>query len=188
MQTDGSGHQRYLTKISSGLFEKIIEISNAPILQIQKDLAPSFSNISDLEIELENVAKNFSGDLVKVELVRARRGQGFFKMQLRRFEHKCRITGVSDPRLLIASHIKPWRDSSDFEKLDGNNGFLLSPHVDRLFDRGYISFENNGDLVVSDQLDREVLNKWNITGEFNAGVMRDEQIPYLEEHRAKILK
>lgn len=188
LQADGSGHQRYLTKISIALFEKIVEISNAPILQIQKDLMPGTASVSELEIEIENVSKTFSGDLVKVELVRARRGQGFFKMQLRRFEHKCRITGVSDQRLLIASHIKPWRDSSDFEKLDGNNGFLLSPHIDRLFDRGYISFENNGDLLVSDHLDRDVLTKWNIGGEFNAGVMRDEQIPYLEEHRSKILK
>ncbi len=188
LQADGSGHQRYLTKVSKNLFDKIVEISKAPIIQIQKDLTPNILNVSELEIELDNVSKAFSGDLVKVELVRARRGQGFFKMQLRRFEHKCRITGVSDQRLLIASHIKPWRDSSDFEKLDGNNGFLLSPHVDRLFDKGYISFENNGDLLVSDHLDRDVLEKWNISGKFNAGVMRDEQIPYLEEHRSKILK
>ena len=150
---------------------------------------------TDIEIERENdrheaeiMQRTLEGSLERERLVMARRGQGVFRRNVEQIETSCRVTGVRDLQHLRASHIKPWRDSSDFEKLDGNNGFLLSPHVDRLFDRGYISFENNGDLVVSDQLDREVLNKWNITGEFNAGVMRDEQIPYLEEHRAKILK
>ena len=187
LQNDGSGHQRYLTEISQDLFEKIVKLSNAPILHIQRELMPVSSVVSELENELEQAAKEFSGDLVKIELVKARRGQGFFKMQLRRFEHGCRITGVTDHKLLIASHIKPWRNSSDFEKLDGNNGFLLSPHVDKLFDKCLISFEDNGDLIVSDKLDRDVLTKWNIAPNFNAGAMRDEQRPYLAEHRQKLI-
>ena len=187
LQSDGSGHQRYLTEISKELFDIIVRISNAPILQIQKDLAPVQSVTSELEKELEQATKEFSGDLVKIELVKARRGQGFFKMQLRRFEHGCRITGVTDHKLLIASHIKPWRNSTDFEKLDGNNGFLLSPHVDKLFDKCLISFEDNGDLLISDKLDRDVLAKWNISSNFNAGTIRDEQKPYLAEHRKKLM-
>jgi putative restriction endonuclease len=186
LQNDGSGHQRYLTQISSILFNRIVEISKAPILKIKSDLMPARSVVSELEVELEAATREFSGDLVKIELVKARRGQGFFKMQLRRFEHACRITGVTDHKLLIASHIKPWRASTDFEKLDGNNGFLLSPHVDKLFDKCLISFENNGNLIVSDNLDRDVLDKWNISSGFNAGPMRDEQIPYLEEHRRRL--
>ena len=91
-------------------------------------------------------------------------------------------------RHLRASHIKPWKSSDDFEKLDGNNGFLLSPHVDHLFDRGYISFEDNGDLIVSDSLNREVLQRWNIGTSFNAGTMRDEQKPYLAAHRDFIFR
>lgn len=188
LKDDASGHQRYLTEISVKLFQAIASISKAPLLKIEKELTPSKNKVSDLESELEIATKTFSGDLIKIELVRARRGQGFFKMQLRRFEHKCRITGVQDPRLLIASHIKPWRTSSDLEKLDGNNGFLLSPHVDKLFDNGLISFEDDGNIIVSDSLDRDVLNKWNISSTFNAGHMRDEQKPYLLEHRKNIFK
>ena len=188
LQQDGSGHQRYLTEISAELFNRIVQISKAPILKIKKELTPVVSVVSELENEIMIASREFSGDLVKIELVKARRGQGFFKMQLRRFEHACRITGVTDHKLLIASHIKPWRDSSDFEKLDGNNGFLLSPHVDKLFDKCLISFEDNGDLIVSDKLDREVLSKWNIAPSFNAGVMRDEQRPYLSEHRRKLFE
>jgi hypothetical protein len=62
-----------------------------------------------------------------------------------RIEHACRITGVNRPEHLIASHCKPWRDcESHDERLDGENGLLLTPTVDHLFDRGFISFENDG--------------------------------------------
>ena len=70
-----------------------------------------------------------------------RRGGGrVFKSNVRLNENKCRVTGITDQRLLIASHIKPWAVSSDKEKLDGCNGLLLSP---RLFERGLISFGND---------------------------------------------
>src|SRR5256885_16576834 len=63
-------------------------------------------------------------------------------------EKRCRLTGVSDTRLLVASHIKPWKDSTNQERLDGHNGLLLSPHVDRLFDRHLISFTDDGQIIV----------------------------------------
>lgn len=188
LKTDGSGQQNYLSEISRELFDLIVMISSASIIQIDESLKPIQANVSELEKEIEFATKEFSGDLVKIELVLARRGQGFFKMQLRRYEEKCRLTGVSEIKHLRASHIKPWRKSTDFEKLDGNNGFLLAPHVDHLFDRGFISFEDSGELMISDSLNREVLNQWNIAEKFNAGVMRDEQRPYLAMHRSDVFK
>ncbi len=56
---------------------------------------------------------------------------------------------VNDERLLIASHIKPWVKSNNFEKTDPKNGFMLTPTFDRLFDRGFISFEDDGTMLVS---------------------------------------
>lgn len=56
---------------------------------------------------------------------------------------------VNDERLLIASHIKPWAKSTNFEKTDPKNGFMLTPTYDKLFDRGFISFENDGTMLVS---------------------------------------
>jgi putative restriction endonuclease len=82
-------------------------------------------------------------------LTRARKGQGLFKDRVSQIEQKCRITGVENPVHLIASHCKPWRDSTNEERLDGENGLLLTPSIDHLFDRGFISFENNGTLVIS---------------------------------------
>jgi predicted restriction endonuclease len=64
-------------------------------------------------------------------------------------ERRCRITGVENPVHLVASHCKPWRDSSNDELLNGENGLLLTPSIDHLFDRGFIGFEDSGELVVS---------------------------------------
>ena len=69
-----------------------------------------------------------------------------YKSRVELLEEGCRVTGVRRPQHLVASHIKPWRDSTDAEKLDGHNGLLLSPHVDHLFDRAYISFSDSGKL------------------------------------------
>jgi putative restriction endonuclease len=64
-------------------------------------------------------------------------------------ENRCRVTGVNNPVHLVGSHCKPWRDSSNEERLDGENGLLLRPTIDHLFDRGFIGFENSGELIVS---------------------------------------
>ncbi len=85
----------------------------------------------------------------KQQLVLSRRGQGKFRDNVSRIETHCRVTGVNRPEHLIASHCKPWRDSDNAERLDGENGLLLTPSIDHLFDRGFISFENGGELLVS---------------------------------------
>ncbi|BAK86208.1 hypothetical protein GLX_30540 (plasmid) [Komagataeibacter medellinensis NBRC 3288] len=103
-------------------------------------------------------------------------------------ERRCRITGVSDPRFLIASHIKPWRDCTDQEKLDGCNGLLLSPHVDRLFDRGRISFANDGTLLKSAVLPPEVWSAWGLDNIINVGAFTNAQATYLALHREAIFK
>jgi predicted restriction endonuclease len=89
---------------------------------------------------------------------------------------------------LRASHIKPWKDSSDQEKIDGNNGLLLSPHVDHLFDRGYITFKDSGDLVVSKELNTVVLDKWSLEKVENVGLFNLKQATYLEFHRDIVFK
>jgi putative restriction endonuclease len=81
--------------------------------------------------------------------IRARRGHGLFKDRVSQIESRCRITGVRNPVHLIASHCKPWRDSSNEERLNGENGLLLTPSIDHLFDRGFIGFEDNGRLIIS---------------------------------------
>lgn len=121
----------------------------------------------------------------KMQLINARLGQGIFRARVIFNEKKCRVTGVSDPKYLIASHIKPWVDSSNEEKLHGCNGLLLSPHIDYLFDRGMISFANNGDVLVSPKLDISILNAWSISDIKNVGTFNSKQIEFLDYHRMK---
>jgi hypothetical protein len=123
-------------------------------------------------------------DTEKSQLILARRGQGLFRRRLELIESGCRLTGVSDRAHLRASHIKPWRDSTNQERLDGNNGLLLAPHADHLFDRGFISFEDNGKLLVSPQLGMNVLEAWSIPPEAKCGTFSQKQCAYLKQHRA----
>lgn len=123
------------------------------------------------------------GDTQRLSLVLARRGQGVYRKNLEALEAACRVTGVTSLRHLRASHIKPWRLCTDFEKLDGNNGLLLSPHVDHLFDRGFITFADEGTLIGSPALDRDVLERWGIKEGVCHGAFRREQLHYLAHHR-----
>jgi hypothetical protein len=75
-------------------------------------------------------------------------------------EPACRVTGLERQQFLVASHIKPWRDCDNSERLSGANGLLLSPHVDKLFDRHWISFDAFGELICEHEAAREALRCW----------------------------
>jgi HNH endonuclease len=126
------------------------------------------------------------GPTVKQTLIHARRGQGVYRAHVEQFEQVCRVTGVMDRRHLRASHIKPWRHCSDAEMLDGQNGLLLAPHVEHLFDQGYISFADDGKLLVSQQLNRVVLKRWGIAVPMQVAPFRAEQQLYLAWHRERV--
>ena len=124
----------------------------------------------------------------KIDLVKARRGQGLFRTHLESVESSCRLTGLLDRRHLRAIHIKPWRICSDVEKLDGCNGLLLSPHLEHLFCRGYISFADSGELLVSRYLNPAVLDKWGVQLPCQVNAFRPEQCSYLEFHRSEVFE
>lgn len=93
-------------------------------------------------------------------IVKARIGQGDFRRKLIEYWHGCSISTFSHFDLLIASHIKPWRDADNQQRLDVFNGLLLLPNYDKLFDKGYISFDDNGRVIYSryiDDTDRRLL-------------------------------
>lgn len=95
-------------------------------------------------------------------LVMARRGQGLFKERVIQIEKCCRITGVNNLTHLRASYCKPWRDANNDERLNGENGLLLTPSIDHLFDRGFISFEDSGKLIVSPIAHKPSLNRMGV--------------------------
>jgi hypothetical protein len=105
-------------------------------------------------------------------------------------EQRCRITGVSNPVHLIASHCKPWRDCDNHEeRLNGENGLLLTPSIDHLFDRGFIGFEGNGSLIISPVAHRPSLERMGIEvrGPVNVGTFTAGQREFLEYHRDRVL-
>ena len=124
----------------------------------------------------------------KLQLIKARRGQGLFKSRVELIEDRCRVTDVRRPEHLVASHIKPWRSSTDEEKLDGHNGLLLAPHIDHLFDRGSIAFTNDGQILVAPTLAPEILAKWSIDQRQLVGDFTKMQCTYLEYHRDMVFQ
>ena len=184
------------TRPQLGEFKTAIFNGNA--ITIAQPLRKLGFDVLDLEldeIEVEDdrhqrelLNRGLVGPVERHQIVKSRRGQGVFRDNVESREPKCRITGVSNPRYLRASHIKPWRKSSDIEKIDGNNGLMLAPHVDFLFDRGFISFEDDGTLVVSTQIEDGALESWGIPTELNVGVFSPEQAVYLKFHREYELK
>jgi HNH endonuclease len=126
--------------------------------------------------------------VAKLELLKARRGQGVYRTKLEGVETACRLTGLLDRRHLRAIHIKPWRSSTDAEKLDKYNGLFLSPHLEHLFCRGYISFSDSGELLVSRYLNPAVLDKWGLQLPRYVDAFRPEQCRYLEYHRQEVFE
>ena len=116
-------------------------------------------------------------------------GQGLFKDRVSKIESRCRITGVENPVHLMASHCKPWRDSTNEERLNGENGLLLTPIFDHLFDRGFIGFEDNGKLIISPVAHHLCLQRMgvNTTKVINVGGFSSGQKQFLDFHRSSVL-
>jgi len=142
----------------------------------------------ELAEELSILADAELSSTEKVALIVARRGQGVFRENVLRVEPRCRVTGVTDADHLRASHIKPWRDCSNGERLSENNGLMLAPHVDHLFDRGYISFTDAGELLVSKFLDPLVLRDWGLTGSVDPKSFSPKQCVYFDFHRNQVFE
>lgn len=123
------------------------------------------------------------------KMVETRTKQSLFKRRLLTVEKECRLTHVRDLRFLRASHIKPWSKCTiGDERVDGNNGLLLSPVADHLFDRGWITFENSGALVRSSWLPDDVAKQIGVdlTDGRKCGAFSQPQRNYLEYHRGNV--
>jgi hypothetical protein len=119
-------------------------------------------------------------------LITSRVGQGAYrKSVIHRWEYKCAVTGFNKLDILIASHIVPWADANDHERLDVDNGLLLSPTYDALFDRNLISFENNGKIILSGRVDFNAYKKIGVTGKEKINNLSLHNHKYLDRHRIR---
>ncbi len=125
----------------------------------------------------------------KEQLIKARIGQGIYRQMLLEESSECIITRVNDERILIASHIKPWSVSNDIEKMDHNNGLVLTPTYDKLFDQGFITFKNDGSIIVSPYISPLNIKKLNLVqGRKYTFPQTDKRKEYLAYHRDHIFK
>lgn len=120
----------------------------------------------------------------------ARDGQGKYREQLLEQCHFCPVTMISDERLLIASHIKPWAASNDTEKIDPYNGYMLSPMIDKLFDRGFITFTDSRHIVLSEFISPYTWKQIGLKNDtfYKALQMDDKRIEYLKFHHESVFK
>jgi 5-methylcytosine-specific restriction enzyme A len=149
-------------------------------------------SIIDTPLMVEEPAAEYQVDVPNVTerkgLVTSRVGQGPYRKRImKRWDYKCAVTGFNDTRILIASHIVPWRNCSNQQRVDVNNGILLSPLYDALFDRHLISFKNNGRIILSSAIPYEMFQKAGVTGNEVIRDFRPGNFKYIEEHRAKLL-
>lgn len=123
----------------------------------------------------------------KESIIKSRIGQGIFRQNLIDYWKGCSITECKTTSLLVASHIRPWRKSDNKQRLDVYNGLLLIPNFDKLFDKGYISFDDNGKIICSDFLsenDRKILG---VRQSMHLKHVGESHLPYLRYHRESCL-
>jgi putative restriction endonuclease len=198
LRTNGAGQQAvYLTEVDDMLAGLLIDLIGTearsitsawrlqePLLQV----APTGQTVwEEHQIETLN-ADSQLGATEREALVLSRRGQGLFRARVTSIERKCRVTGVDRAEYLRASHCKPWRDANNQERLDGENGLLLTPDVDLLFDRGFMSFDDNGDVLLSPVVHELSLERMGLTSELlrNVGAFSEGQKQYLDFHRNSV--
>ena len=190
----------YLTSLTDELAELLlvrIGVEGERYKNIERQLRDPIAEFLDIEVDgiaklEERLISTFSADLSDTQresIVLARRGQGIFRKNVAALERRCRVTEVANPLHLIASHIKPWRycDSVE-ERLVGSNGLMLTPSVDHLFDKGFISFEDSGELIVSPLADGDALKHMGVVnGRYLHKEFNVDQKSFLKYHRADVL-
>ena len=162
-------------------FPKMVNFSVSQNYQI-------YNLTDDLDDNLLNDIEEIIGEKISTEkenLVKCRIGQGVFRDKLIEHWEGCSVTGLTQNDILIASHIIPWSKANHKQRLDPFNGLLLLPTLDKLFDKGYISFSNNGSILIS-----KLLSNYDILG-INEDMkikIQEEHAKYLNYHRNEIFK
>lgn len=179
------------------MYGRFQEIDRRAALRIL-DLIPATENLNvlsklkmlcsdsqqDLLDDVERIQEEaLPAETTRKALVDARLGQGKFRDNLiQLWNGACAVTGCSVVEVLRASHVKPWRYSSNKERLDPHNGLLLAAHLDALFDAGLISFDNDGAMLISERISRKDREELRL-GHRLTNNPSEELKKYLEYHR-----
>lgn len=153
-------------------------------------ISPAYLNDPEEEISNAEVGDEFEklSSTEKKAVVNSRRGQGRFRDSLIDYWGKCSVTECESIPLLRASHIKPWRDSTNIERLDKYNGFLLVPNLDVLFDVGLISFSDDRKILISSSLDKATLDTLGVNSSLKLYRIDANHKRYLKYHRSSVFQ
>ena len=122
-------------------------------------------------------------------LVKQRLTQGKFRKDLmERYNERCAVTSLDVPSLLIASHIKPWSESTAREQNDVDNGFLLVAHLDKLFDQHLITFDIQGRIVISNTISHRQRSLLGLSNSMRIDNLTSGNQRYLNYHRKQLKK
>lgn len=172
------GRRKYCTRKSisdfrSGL-RKFIDF-------LKSDYRKRYENSILSEIEMINENRHLSVT-EKETIILSRRGQGSFRNELIKYWDGCAISKCSLTDMLVASHIKPWKDSTNEERLDVFNGLLLLPNYDKLFDLGYMTFAPDGKAVYSKLLSKNDKYLLGLTATLSLSHIEEAHKNYLKYH------
>ena len=192
MRKSGDAFTAYLFELPDPFAHVLLSKMDSPVeWRMAQDLAAHEGYLRRLgEDRVESFLRRSPLDETeKATLIAARRGQGRFREGVSYVEPECRFTGVRNPVLLVASHIKPWyRCHTNHERLDPFNGLMLTPTFDRLFDRGLVTFSSDSQLLVSPSLPREDIRKIHMDPAMTTAPFRPEQQKYFNYHREHVFK
>ena len=177
LSTGKNSPNGFVWTMHPGLVEALYELGWANL----PDANNVYADMKQAEAEL---AEDSSTD--RQAVVMSRIGQGLFRQQLLKYWTRCAVTGISITQILRASHIKPWRKSTNQERLDPFNGLLLVGTLDLLFDAGLISFTDSGQMLISTRLSPDDRVTLNVHEHLHLHMIEDAHQPYLAFHRQHV--
>jgi putative restriction endonuclease len=186
----GRGNTGYLFRVTSELADFLFNVLEQNNLITRESIILDYQSI-DLNA-IKTIEKDLEIPIVLDEtekelIVKARVGQSLFKKALLKQGKQCKLCGVNDERFLVASHIKPWSKSNNEERLDVNNGLLLCPNHDSLFDKGFVSFYDDGSIMITESIDNHLKMFLNINDRMKIQLSEKHQ-QYIKWHRKNIFK
>ena len=167
------------------VYDTSTEIGNALYEEVNNQLIDTTPDDTDLINEIESEVSNTIDGQTRKAFINVRVNQGVFRDKLLHKYSSCCLCKVSNPSLLRASHIKPWADSEPTEKLDVDNGFLLCPNHDSLFDAGYITFNDDGTILISSKLSQVDQTFMNVMPTMKIE-LTEKNKEYLAYHRSHV--
>lgn len=160
------------------------------IREILREASKLASTLPDSPVmEFEEKMKGITVDkTTAIREVEQRVGQDIYRKNLIRYwGGECALTRIGIEQLLVASHAKPWKDcESAEERMNVFNGFLLEARYDRLFDQGFISFKDDGGLMISRKVDESTIKVLGLNTDMALRWVRDEHLPFLHWHQQRV--